>query len=518
MKANFRQSMAGLHTWAGLLPGWLLFAIFLFGTTAFFQHEISRWMRPELRSYAVSPVALDAAGQYLQARAPNAGSWTLSLPSDRGGDALLVSWQSREGSGGQGGEADLDPATGRPLLLRDTRGGWFLYRLHFDLHYMPVMCARYIVCIAALTMLVALLTGVVTHKKIFADFFLVRFRKGQRSWLDAHNVTGVLALPFHLMMTYTGLVTLLFTVMPWAITANYDDDDAYYAAAFPSGPEREASGKLAPVRPISVLVARARSEWGGGEPGYLRILNPGDTAGVAEMWPKMGALGTSSPSLYLGAADGVRLPSGAQAGVARQTQHVMVQLHTGAFARLTLRWLYFFAGAGGAVMIASGLVLWTVKRRARLPDPDRPHFGFRLVERLNIGVVAGAPAGIAAYFLANRLLPVGMEQRADWEINCLFIAWGAVFVWSSARPAKRAWTEVLAACAGLYALVPAVSAASTARGLFPSLHAGDWVFVCFDLSMLAMGGAFAFASWKVVVREPAKSARRKARGRAESAA
>src|SRR5256885_5968154 len=27
-------------------------------------------------------------------------------------------------------------------------------------------------------------------------------------------------------------------------------------------------------------------------------------------------------------------------------------------------------------------VLWNVKRRSKLPDPERPHFGFRLVERL----------------------------------------------------------------------------------------------------------------------------------------
>ena len=32
MKEGFRQAMAWLHTWAGLIFGWLLFAIFLTGT------------------------------------------------------------------------------------------------------------------------------------------------------------------------------------------------------------------------------------------------------------------------------------------------------------------------------------------------------------------------------------------------------------------------------------------------------------------------------------------------------
>ena len=32
MKAAFRQSMAWLHTWAGLVVGWVLFFMFLTGT------------------------------------------------------------------------------------------------------------------------------------------------------------------------------------------------------------------------------------------------------------------------------------------------------------------------------------------------------------------------------------------------------------------------------------------------------------------------------------------------------
>ncbi|MCP6167445.1 PepSY domain-containing protein, partial [Klebsiella pneumoniae] len=74
----------------------------------------------------------------------------------------------------------------------------FLYRFHFELS-MPPMLGRYIVGACALVMLVALVSGIVTHRRIFADFFTFRRGKAsQRNWLDAHNVTGVLALPFHL--------------------------------------------------------------------------------------------------------------------------------------------------------------------------------------------------------------------------------------------------------------------------------------------------------------------------------
>ena len=49
-----RQSMAWIHTWLGLLAGWILFAMFLTGTASYFRPEITRWMQPELRPVGVS--------------------------------------------------------------------------------------------------------------------------------------------------------------------------------------------------------------------------------------------------------------------------------------------------------------------------------------------------------------------------------------------------------------------------------------------------------------------------------
>ncbi|WP_313644958.1 PepSY-associated TM helix domain-containing protein, partial [Pseudomonas sp.] len=57
MKEGFRQSMAWLHTWTGLLFGWLLFAIFLTGTLSYFKEEVSHWAKPEVRRHALDPVA-----------------------------------------------------------------------------------------------------------------------------------------------------------------------------------------------------------------------------------------------------------------------------------------------------------------------------------------------------------------------------------------------------------------------------------------------------------------------------
>lgn len=39
------------------------------------------------------------------------------------------------------------------------------------------------------------------------------------------------------MITYTGLVTLVFTLMPWAVSANFKSLDAYFEAAYPARAE-----------------------------------------------------------------------------------------------------------------------------------------------------------------------------------------------------------------------------------------------------------------------------------------
>ncbi|MFT4052898.1 MAG: PepSY-associated TM helix domain-containing protein [Novosphingobium sp.] len=516
---GFRQSMSALHTWTGLLPGWLLYVVFLFGTTAFFQQEISRWMRPEMSGPLSLSRVLPAADTLLRQRAAGAQEWTVSLPV-RSGQVVRVTW-----SGGSGpvaeGKATLDPATGREIAVRDTQGGSFLYSFHYNLYAMPRQWARLAVCIAALTMLVAILSGIVTHKKIFADFFTLRFHKGQRSWLDSHNVTAVLALPFHLMITYTGLVALLFTLMPWAISANFADRSAFFDIAYPDAPEIAATAQPRPSLPLAQLVHRAQTVWNRagwrGSVGGITVTNPGDANATASVYPARDQLGEPAPRLILSAANGEVLHASPPEGGPRTAQSVMILLHLGTFADTFLRWLYFASGIMGTVMIGTGLVLWTVKRRKRLPDPARPPFGFRVVERLNIGMMLGPVAGIAVYFLANRLLPLHLAQRGEREIACLLATWGGVFAWSTLRSPARAWIEIMRACVALYALIPLINALTTDRGLVPSLAARKWIYGGFDLVMLAIAGLMAFAAARLDARNAQLPQRRITPARRKSA-
>lgn len=515
MKDGLRQSMSWLHTYAGLLVGWVLFMMFAAGTASYFRDEITFWMKPELHRAGLAPlpqgeVAARAVARLAQL-APGSARWSLALPTDRE-PGVRVSWQRVPPAAGQPeppppdgvsrrgrfDSAVLDPASGQVLAAaRDTQGGNFFYRLHFDLHYMPALWARWIVGACAMFMLVALLTGVVTHRRILADFFTFRPRKGQRSWLDAHNAVGVLALPYHLMITYTGLVTLMLLYMPWGPQVTYRGDQrAFSAEVFPAGAGRDAraSGIAAPLADLAGVMAQAHGQWGEGRVGRITISHPGDAAASIVVSRRAGHdMGSSQPTMHFSGTSGALLSVAGEAlGPARETRSVLYGLHQGRFANPLLRALFFVCGLAGCAMVATGLVLWAVKARERHQRAVRrgqaaPARALRLVEGLNLAAIAGLPMAMAAFFWANRLLPLDLAARAQAEIDLFFAVWALAAVAALLRPDRRMWQVQLVVGGLLFALVPVLNALTTSTHLGVSLPAGLWRVAGFDLVCLALG-------------------------------
>jgi len=504
MKGGFRQSMAWLHTWAGLVLGWLLFFIFATGTAGYFDDEIDLWMQPELPPARVAPAAEATALALarLQAVAPGARQWWITLPTTRDAPHLGIFWQ-----GSPGGRERLDAATGTPLQARATGGGQWLYQLHWRLHYLPEQASVWLVAVATMFMLVAIVTGVVVHKKFFADFFTFRPRKGQRSWLDAHNVLSVAALPFHVMITYSGLVFYMFTTLPLAGAAHHGLDDAarqaMLNAMFRISAPLPASGQAAPLAGLAPLLAQAEARWGAGAAHLVVINHPGDAHARIRLYRWGGTPLRRSEELVFDGVSGALLQERPAVLSAPMTvRDVLLGLHEGLFAGPWLRWLYFLSGLLGTAMVGTGLVLWTVKRAQKQAGRQRSaqHRGLALVERLNVGTVAGLPVAMAAYFWANRLLPLGMADRAAWEAHALFIAWAAMLLHAALRPVRRAWVEQWWCAAAAFGLLPVLNALTTGRHLGVSLPQGDWVLAGFDLTVLGLGAACAAVAWRLHCR------------------
>lgn len=256
------------------------------------------------------------------------------------------------------------------------------------------------------------------------------------------------------------------------------------------------------------LVLEAENQWGSGRVGNIHIKHPGLSDAVVTVRAQHvdgKALVAGTPSLRFNGVSGELLVSPPADFSMAHVNRLIRALHEGRFAGIGLRWLYFISGLLGSAMIATGLVLWTVKRRRdqekRLRAGQSVAFGFRLVEALNIGTIAGLCTAVAVFFWANRLLPVGMAQRADWEFHCLFIAWGLLLLHAAARlrfaPSLQVWREQLWLAAAAFGLLPVLNALTTDKHLSVTVPAADWALAGFDLTVLALGLAFAFMALKV---------------------
>jgi uncharacterized iron-regulated membrane protein len=486
MKPGFRQTMAWLHTWGGLIFTWLLFAIFFAGTLSFFRDEISLWMQPEL--HRVQPGGadgIDHALAALQRRAPDAKTWSITLPGPRD---PVVDARWSYGKFDRAAVITLDPHSGAVLQPRDSFGGSFFRSFHFSL--MARTAGEWIVFFATMMMLIALLSGIVIHKKIFKDFFTFRPGKAKpRAWLDAHNVSGVLALPFHLMITYTGLVTLMYIFMPAGIVVSDGGDKSFFASLNLRAEAPPRSTQPAALAPLAPMLDAARAHWHGAAPGGVLISHPGNAAAVVDIQQRRGAgiAARLEPVLRFDGRSGRLLTEYDADLPARNTYGVLYGLHVAWFATPLLRGLLFGMGAMGCLMIASGALIWTAKRREQHPHPEE-RLGFRIVEALNIAGIAGLVFASASYFWANRLLPVDLPDRASAEMQCLFAAWLLTLTYALLRgDFAHAWRDVLWAAAALLALLPLLNAVSGGLSLPQAIAQGRWALAGFDLL------AFAFA-------------------------
>lgn len=251
------------------------------------------------------------------------------------------------------------------------------------------------------------------------------------------------------------------------------------------------------------MVRQAQERWGQDTVGRITATNSGDsTARVAVARGEAGRVSMSPQYMLFDGPTGRLLETREGVGAAAETRGVLYALHLGRFSDTVTRWLYFLVSLMGTAMVGTGLVMWTVKRRQKLTDPERPHIGFRIVERLNIASIAGLSVAMTAFLWGNRLLPAGMAERGAWEIHLFFAVWALTLAHAVLRPARTAWIEQLWAAAALLALLPVLNAVTTDRPLWHSVAEADWVFAGMDLMCLSLAALHAVLALRTVRHRP----------------
>lgn len=507
MKETFRKSMGWFHNWVGLVLGWILFFIFLTGTIGYFDTEMDRWMQPELpmkyEKFSDEQLATMAV-KHLNKLDPNASRWQIYLPNQRE-DVLVVKWNkaSKKGSvpfraghgrGGKTFEKFIDPNKDKIIDVRETGGGQLLYKMHYNLHYVSHTTGRIIVGIATMAMLIALITGIIVHINIFKDFFSFKQDNGVKGWHDSHIVTGVVILPFHLMITYSGLVFFIFFYVSLVPLANYGKDMRMMInESFPSQKAVRTANIPAPLINIAPIVTDAKKDF-----EYIKkitIVNPNDKNMEVLVTREYTTLlrGNVVDKLYYDGNSAKRIekpklekPSGST------FRSIMTGLHTGQYANTFFRWIYFALGVMGTFMIATGLVLWTKKREHRQQDT----LGFKFVDKMNAGTIVGLCSAIGAYLIANRVVPADMVGRVAYEINTFFIVWLITFIIAFSSTRKCLWKRQFYIAALIFLSIPIINFIYTDRDIITLISHGDITLIVFELIVIFCGVLFGYLGYK----------------------
>ncbi|CAN8139763.1 Uncharacterized iron-regulated membrane protein [uncultured Thiomicrorhabdus sp.] len=467
----------------------------------------------ELRQQFSYERSLQGIEDYGREYAAGARCWKIAFPLDRNEPYTRMFYRAADMSiptvKDPRAWVMFDPVTGKPLEHRDTEGGQELYKMHWKLQYMSKTTGEWIVGVATLFMLIAIISGIIIHKRFFKDMFLFNRNKQNRSWLEAHKLVSVIALPFHLMITYTGLVFLMVVYMPMMIDGFYDSKREFRAELYDSVGKPRASRKDAELAPLVPMLQRAEvilAEKAPNSPiSRACVRNVGDkNARVTFFTSEAHSPAHEQHSVVFNGVTGELIQyEPAERSAGKDFFDTMLGLHEGLFADTGLRWLYFFSGLLGTAMIGTGLVLWARKQHKKLGVKAANHRGLWWVDRMNVATVVGLPIAIGGYFLANRLLPIQMADRAEWEVHLLFIIWLLMLVHALLRSQNKVWFEQFVVAAGLFISLPIISAITTERGLVTSVIHGDWVFAGFDLTLLVVGALFAWAAhWRWQNRAP----------------
>lgn len=529
MKETFFRTLSWLHTWAGLLVCWVLLLIFFAGSLSYFRHEISLWNEPELhkgvyQDYRADTLEnqLDKGQSYIEAHSPaTAQRWMIGFPTERT-PFQSVSWQLPPEKGQRRGKTEehvaLADGSGMISEVRESRGGDFFYRLHFDLHYMSAITARYIVGVCTMFMLIALISGIVIHKRIFKDLFSFRRDKGARSWLDAHNVSSVIALPYHLMITYTGLITLMLIYIPWTVNTAYSgDNQAFLKELNPARQTEKAAGISAPQVQLSQLLPQVKAAWGDAPIKQVIVSYPKDQNSQVTFYQNTGKDVTDEANILIfnGVNGELKYASPHEASGASATYDTMMSLHTARFAAPLLRFLFFFCGLLGCAMIATGTLMWAIRLRQKqqklIDKGEKTSFGLRLVEGLNFMFILGLPLGTVAFFYANRLLSTSFASRSEWEVHSFFIALAVMGVWAFLGRSRRQWQTALRLTGTLCCALPVLNAFTSPSNIIDNIQSHQWALVGFDVLAVLLGGAMLFASKRVTLIAKAPSKQRPAK-------
>lgn len=400
LSPRFVESMLAGHSALGLAFAALIYIVCLTGTLCVFLHEFHRWEQPDAPVLAgpMRPAAITAATQagYHQALAgKGGGDLFLIAPS-----ALLPRFTVHYHDDATGNEGEwIADSDGKFVARVSSPWAEFLAGLHMYLH-LPRTWGLFLVGLTGVALLSSLISGILAHPRIFKDAFALRWGGSKRlQEADSHNRLGVWGLPFHVVVSLTGallgLSTLIVGVLALA-AYNGDSQKAFAEILGPHAAESTTPGPVPDINPMIAAVQRDRPDAVFVSAQFQHIATSGQLVHLSMRTP--GHLAFSNQYYFDGNGNSRGHGGFEEGGIGQQILGVLQPLHFGWFGGIGTKIMYAILGLALTIVTQSGVTIWLARRRDKGLPAER-------WERIWAATVWGQPLALAVAALTSFFAP-----------------------------------------------------------------------------------------------------------------
>jgi uncharacterized iron-regulated membrane protein len=362
---QFVRAMLAGHSALGIAFAALIYIVCLTGTLTVFMHELKRWEQPDAPRIegALTAEAASAAlaNAYQKALALNAAHDVFIMGPSSTQARLLVNFHDHD-TGVEGHW--LGDAAGNLVVEEHAPWAEFITDLHIRLH-LPNTWGLFLVGLTGVALLSSLISGLLSHPRLFKDAFALRWGGSRRlQEADLHNRLGVWGLPFHVVVSTTGALLGLSTLIVGVLALAAYDGDSEKAFATILGPLPTADESAAPVPDIAAMIRTVQAEHPDAEFASVFVQHIGKGGQVVNLGMRTpGHLAMSNAYYFDGAGKSLG-DGGLEAGsIGQQILGALQPLHFGWFGGFAFKIIYGILGSALTIVTHSGITIWLARRR-----------------------------------------------------------------------------------------------------------------------------------------------------------
>jgi len=365
LSPQFVRAMLAGHSALGIAFAALIYIVCLSGTVVVFLHELQRWEQPDapVVEGPLPPEAVATAldGTYRKALAANAAHDMFLMGPGPVQKRFLVSFHDHE-SGAEG--SWIADSTGTLIVEHKAPWSEFIGDLHMHLH-LPRTWGLFLVGLTGVTLLSSLVSGLLSHPRLFKDAFHLRWGGSRRlQEADLHNRLGVWGLPFHVVVSTTGALLGLSTLIVGVLALAAYDGDSEKAFATILGPMASEDETAAPLPDIAAMIRQIQARIPEAEFASANIGHVAHAGQIVHLGMRTPGHLAMSNSYYFDGNAKLLGDGGLETGsIGQQILGALQPLHFGWFGGFAVKVVYGILGLALTVVTHSGITIWLARRR-----------------------------------------------------------------------------------------------------------------------------------------------------------